>query len=154
MSRSENVILTNMCLIEDGKGNVVIQYRDPKRYAWSGAALPGGHIEAGESLHASVVREIFEETGLTIFNPSLVGMKHWHTKEGIRYLVFLYCADEFEGEIQSSDEGEVRWAAREELPRMDLAYDLLNLLRVFEEEELSELFYSERLKDDFVREFW
>jgi 8-oxo-dGTP diphosphatase len=37
---------------------------------------------------------------------------------------------------------------------MDLAYDMLNLLRVFEEEELSELFYRERLEDDFVREFW
>ena len=43
---------------------------------------------------------------------------------------------------------------RKELPEMDLAYDMLNLLRVFEEEELSELFYRERLEDDFVREFW
>ncbi|CQR24542.1 NUDIX family hydrolase [Streptococcus varani] len=42
MSRSEKVILTNMCLIEDGQGNIVIQIRDPERYAWSGAALPGG----------------------------------------------------------------------------------------------------------------
>lgn len=154
MSRSEKVILTNMCLVEDGKGNILIQFRDPKRYTWSGAALPGGHVEAGESLHASVVREIFEETGLTIANPSLVGMKHWHTKEGIRYLVFLYRTHEFEGEIRSSEEGEVRWIAREELPYINLAYDLLNLLRVFEEDELSELFYSERLQDDFVREFW
>ncbi len=43
---------------------------------------------------------------------------------------------------------------RKELPEMGLAYDMLNLLRVFEEEELSELFYRERLEDDFVREFW
>lgn len=48
----------------------------------------------------------------------------------------------------------MRWIAREELPHINLAYDLLNLLRVFEEDELSELFYSERLQDDFVREFW
>ncbi|MGZ7154048.1 8-oxo-dGTP diphosphatase, partial [Streptococcus pyogenes] len=39
MSRSEKVILTNMCMIEDGQGNIVIQIRDPERYAWSGAAL-------------------------------------------------------------------------------------------------------------------
>lgn len=37
-----------MCLIEDNKGRIVMQIRDPKRYSWSGAALPGGHIEEGE----------------------------------------------------------------------------------------------------------
>lgn len=42
MSRSQKVILTNMCLIEDNKGRIVMQIRDPKRYSWSGAALPGG----------------------------------------------------------------------------------------------------------------
>ena len=56
MSRSQATILTNMCLIEDGRGNIVMQIRDPKRYYWSGAALPGGHIEAHEGLVESVIR--------------------------------------------------------------------------------------------------
>ena len=55
MSRSQATILTNMCLIEDGRGNIVMQIRDPKRYYWSGAALPGGHIEAHEGLVESVL---------------------------------------------------------------------------------------------------
>ncbi len=42
-----------------------------------GAALPGGHIEAHEGLVESVIREVKEETGLTIKNPKLVGMKHF-----------------------------------------------------------------------------
>lgn len=154
MTRTENVILTNMCLIEDEQGNIVIQKRDPERYAWSGVALPGGHIEAGESLHGAVVREVYEETGLTISNPRLVGMKHWHTKEGTRYLVFLYRTKDFTGEIQSTEEGEIKWVPRKDLVKLDLAYDMLNLLRVFEEEELSELFYAQRLGEDFIREFW
>ena len=37
---------------------------------------------------------------------------------------------------------------------MELAYDMLNLLRVFEEDQLSELFYRERLENDFILEFW
>ena len=154
MPRTEKVILTNMCLIEDGQGQIVMQIRDPERYAWSGAALPGGHIEAGESLHEAVVREVYEETGLVISHPHLVGMKHWHTKEGIRYLVFLYRTSDFTGEIRSTEEGEIKWVSRKDLPKLDLAYDMLNLLRVFDEEELSELFYAKRLKDDFIREFW
>ena len=154
MSRAQRVILTNMCLIEDGKGNVVMQVRDPKRYPWSGYALPGGHIEAHEGLVGSVIREVKEETGLTIKNPQLVGMKHWYTKEDERYLVFLYRTSDFEGEMHSTDEGEIKWVARNDLPNLDLAYDMLNLLRVFEEDNLNELFYRERLKDDFLREFW
>ena len=74
MSRSQATILTNMCLIEDGRGNIVMQIRDPKRYSWSGAALPGGHIEAHEGLVESVIREVKEETGLTIKSPKLVGI--------------------------------------------------------------------------------
>lgn len=154
MSRTSQVILTNMCLIEDGNGNIVMQIRDPKRYSWSGAALPGGHIEEYEGLVESVIREVKEETGLTIHHPQLVGMKHWYTKEDVRYLVFLYRTSDFEGDLQSSDEGQVRWVARKELAELDLAYDMLNLLRVFEEKNLSELFYRERLADDFVKEFW
>lgn len=154
MSRAQSVILTNMCLIEDENGNVVMQVRDPKRYSWSGYALPGGHIEAHEGLVESVIREVKEETGLTIKNPQLVGMKHWYTKEDERYLVFLYRASDFDGEIHSTEEGEIKWVARKDLTNLDLAYDMLNLLRVFEEDDLNELFYRERLKDDFLREFW
>ena len=74
----------------------------PKRYSWSGAALPGGHIEEHEGLVESVIREVKEETGLTIHHPQLVGMKHWYTKEDVRYLVFLYRTSDFEGDLQSS----------------------------------------------------
>ncbi|MCS4488064.1 8-oxo-dGTP diphosphatase [Streptococcus sciuri] len=154
MSRAEKVILTNMCMIEDNKGNVVMQYRRPERYAWSGFAFPGGHIEKGESLHQAMIREVYEETGLTIYRPQLVGVKHWHTMENERYLVFLYKASDFTGCLQSSDEGEVSWVKKENLADLDLAYDLLNLVRIFDEDNLSELFYSERLGADFIREFW
>ena len=82
MSRASQVILTNMCLIEDGKGNIVMQIRDPERYSWSGAALPGGHVEDKESFHDSGVHEIFEEAWL-------LSILYWlASKIGIRMKVF------------------------------------------------------------------
>ena len=101
MSKTEKVILTNMCMIEDDKGNVVMQYRSPERYAWSGFAFPGGHIEKGESLHQAITREVYEETGLTISNPKLTGIYHWMTGD-VRNVGFLYKTDEYKGELISS----------------------------------------------------
>ena len=77
MSRSQATILTNMCLIEDDHGNIVMQIRDPQRYSWSGAALPGGHIEAHEGLVESVIREVKEETGATATIIQYVGKSQY-----------------------------------------------------------------------------
>ncbi|MCC9743606.1 NUDIX domain-containing protein [Streptococcus agalactiae] len=107
-----------------------------------------------ESFYDALVREVHEETGLTISNPKLVGMKHWYTDEGIRYLVFLYKTYDFSGELQSSDEGDVVWIERSQLDKIELAYDMLNLLRVFDEDDISEMFYSKRLEDGFIRKFY
>lgn len=142
MSRKQTVTLTNMCLIEDHEENVVVQIRDPKRYRWSGAAFPGGHVEENENFHDSVVREVYEETGLTIKNARLVGIKHWPDKDGHRYIVFLYKATEFSGELRSTEEGEVSWVKKTELSQMDLAYDLLEILKVMDDPHLSEFFYE------------
>ena len=100
MSRTSQVILTNMCLIEDGNGNIVMQIRDPKRYSWSGAALLGGHIEEHEGLVESVIREVKEETGLTIHHPQLVGMKHWYTKEDVRAVLASKSAAGYKKEVK------------------------------------------------------
>ena len=107
MSRETSTILTNLCLIEDTSTNkVVLQYRSPERYKkWSGYAFPGGHIEEGESIVESVIREIYEETGLTIAAPKLVAVKDWEPDEGGRYIVFCYKATEFTGQLRSSEEG-------------------------------------------------
>lgn len=90
MSRSQATILTNICLIEDLETQrVVMQYRSPENNRWSGYAFPGGHVENGEAFAESVIREIYEETGLTIQNPQLVGIKNWPLDTGGRYIVFV-----------------------------------------------------------------
>lgn len=153
MSRATSTILTNLCLIEDCLTNkVVLQYRSPERYKkWSGYAFPGGHIEEGESLVESVIREVYEETGLTIADPKLVAVKDWSLDEGGRYIVFCYKATKFSGQLRSSEEGEVSWVEKDQLDQLDLSYDMLPLLEVMEDPDLSEFYYRKRTDDDWER---
>ena len=140
MSRSEAAIFTNMCMISDGNGNILVQ--DRKNPDWPGITFPGGHVKPGESFTASVIREIFEETGLTVGNPVLCGVKQFQTTKDERYVVFLYRADKFSGALRSSDEGAVFWIPRQRLTDYPLAPDFLDMVRVFEEPSLSEFYYS------------
>ena len=153
MSRATSTILTNLCLIEDCLTNkVVLQYRSPERYKkWSGYAFPGGHIEEGESLVESVIREAYEETGLTIADPKLVAVKDWSLDEGGRYIVFCYKATKFSGQLRSSEEGEVSWVEKDQLDQLDLSYDMLPLLEVMEDPDLSEYYYRKRTDDDWEK---
>lgn len=140
MSRAEPVILTNMCMVTDENGNVLVQNRkDP---GWPGIVFPGGHVEPGESFVDSVIREVREETGITVLNPSLCGVKQFQTREGERYIVFLFRANQFEGELQSSDEGEAMWIPRAELFDHNCVESFGDLVKIFEDEAISELFYN------------
>ncbi|MGC3941514.1 8-oxo-dGTP diphosphatase [Streptococcus koreensis] len=153
MSRTTPTILCNLCMVEDlENGKVVLQYRSPERYKkWSGYAFPGGHIEEGESLAESVIREVYEETGLTIAAPKLVAVKDWEPDEGGRYIVFCYKATEFTGQLRSSEEGEVSWVEKDQLEKLDLSYDMLPLLEVMEDPDLSEYYYRKRTDDGWEK---
>ena len=61
MAEAKPVVLTNMCMIRDGE-KVLVQIRNDKR--WGGAVFPGGHIEDGESITDSVIREFLKRRGL------------------------------------------------------------------------------------------
>ena len=137
MSRIEKVEFTNMCMICDGNKVVVM---DRQKQDWPGVTFPGGHVEEGESFTDAVIREVREETGLAIRSPRLCGIKDWY-EDKCRYVVLLYKASVFEGELVSSDEGKVWWADIDELPKLKLSLDMRDMLRVFAEDDLSEFFY-------------
>lgn len=135
--RTENAELTVLCLIHKD-GAYLLQ--DRRREDWKGYTLPGGHIEKGESVVDAVIREMKEETGLTVRHPRLCGVKQFPI-EGGRYVVFLFETDQFEGELTGSEEGEMHWVRPEELATVPLVDDFEALLRVMTDPELTEFQY-------------
>ena len=138
----EMTIITNMCMVYDDDGNILVQDRVKEDYA--GIAFPGGKVEPGESFVKSVIREVKEETGLDIEKPILCGIKQWQTKTNARYIVLFFKTNKFSGEIHSSEEGEIKWIKRSELENEKTTIDFKDMIKVFERDDLSEFYYSQK----------
>ncbi len=139
MERAEKVILTNLCMIQDGT-KVLVQDKVGK--GADGIIFPGGHVEEHEAVVDSVIREMKEETGLTIENPKLCGIKEWVNGDGTRYIVFLFKTDRFSGELTSSEEGRVFWMEQDEVLKSNWIWQMDSLLRIMADEEYTELFFD------------
>jgi len=80
---------------------------------WNGL---GGKMEAGETPEECVIREVYEESGLRIHNPSLRGVLTFpafaHEED---WYAFVFTASEFEGTLINSPEGVLRWIPNEQI---------------------------------------
>ncbi len=138
MARTEICELTMLCLVRDGD-KILLQNRVKKD--WQGYALPGGHVEPGESFVDACYREMKEETGLDLFDVRLCGVKQFPI-EGGRYIVFLFKTDTFEGELRSSEEGKMEWVSLDKLQEYNTVEDLKDLIDVMLMDELNEFQYT------------
>ncbi len=135
--RTEQVELTVLCMIHNDDSYLL---QDRVKTDWKGYTLPGGHIEPGESIVDAVVREMKEETGLTIKSPRLCGVKQFPI-EGGRYIVFLFETDQFDGKLVDSDEGKMHWVKKTELSNVNLVDDFDALIEVMLSDSLTEFQY-------------
>lgn len=140
MNRKTSVELTNMCMIYDDQGNVLVEEKLVQNS--KGLVFPGGHVESNESVVDSMIREIQEETGLTISNLQFCGIKDWIEFDGSRYMVFLYKTNVFSGNIQSSSEGNVFWMPLEELKQKGTLWHLDKMLEIFCGSGVTELYFD------------
>ena len=140
MNRKQLATITNMCLVYSGD-KILVQERNKKD--WPGLTFPGGHVEKGENFIASVIREVKEETGLTIYYPLLCGMEEYKADNNDeRYLMLFYKTDKFEGELKSSKEGKVFWINKDDLLKYELSLDLDIIYKIMTDDSLSELIYE------------
>ena len=120
-------------------GNDVLLVRRPQRaHLFAGFYNGvGGHIERGEDVLSSAMREVREETGLEMARLSLRGVysiaRSQYRDSGEAEgepgaLVFIFVGHTDERQVQASDEGELVWVALEQLHEVDLVPDLHELL--------------------------
>jgi 8-oxo-dGTP diphosphatase len=114
--------LATLCYIRR-EGQTLMLHRikkanDMHQGKWNGL---GGKLNPGETPEECVVREIYEESGLLMRNPQLKGFLTFpaFTKNEDWY-VFVFVAEDFEGELIDSPEGDLRWVDNSDLPRLNL----------------------------------
>ena len=74
---------------------------------WNGL---GGKMEMGESPEECVVREVLEESGFKIKNPKFRAVLTFPAFDQVKdWIVFLFTAEEFSGELIDCDEGHLEW---------------------------------------------
>lgn len=129
MSRSFAVELTTICMIENQRGEILVQ--DRQKPDWPGWTFPGGHVEPGESLTAAMMREIQEECGLTL-TPRLMGVAEWlNDQQGGRELAGLFYATTTAEPQAGVGEADIFWISKKELTPHRLAGTLGELLPIF-----------------------
>lgn len=137
-----NIKLMNMCMIYDETLDKVLVQEKINRPDWNGITFPGGHVENGESLVDSTIREVKEETGLDIDQLKQCGLINWYNNQSHeRWFIFLYKTSVFSGDlIDETHEGKVFWLDYPDLEHADLASDMSEYLKLFLNDDLNEAY--------------
>jgi ADP-ribose pyrophosphatase YjhB (NUDIX family) len=92
---------------------------------FDGLSSPGGHVEEGESLRATAVREMREELGIELAEASLEVLGVVHRRSDTNRIDFFLRAQAWLGEPQIAEPNkcdDLRWFARNALPAAIVPY--------------------------------
>ena len=113
--------LTTLCYIEKDDKYLMLhrvsKKNDVNKDTWIGV---GGHFESGESPEDCLLREVKEETGLTLTSYRFRGILTFNFNDNESEYICLYTADGFEGELRECDEGTLEWVPKDEIDNLNL----------------------------------
>lgn len=113
--------LTTLCYIEKDDKYLMLhrvkKENDVNHDKWIGV---GGKFEEGETPEECLLREVKEETGLTLTAYRFRGIISFISDEWENEYMHLFTATEYEGEITDCDEGELVWIPKAELHKLKL----------------------------------
>ncbi len=127
---------TTLCYIEQN-GAYLLMHRTKKKNdenegKWIGV---GGKFEPDEMPEECLLREVKEETGLTLLEYRLRGIVTFVSDIWETEYMFLYTADAYEGELTAScPEGELKWVSKEEVANLELWEGDREFLRLLDED--------------------
>lgn len=115
------MIIATICEITRA-GKLLLQKKAAGKFGegkWNG---PGGKVLKGETPEDGVIREVMEETGLTIKNPDLKGVLDFYfgEKDEPDWIAYIYHVTDYTGDITANEEGELKWFKYEDIP-----YDMM-----------------------------
>jgi 8-oxo-dGTP diphosphatase len=118
---TDRIINGSLCyIIHDDHVLMIRRARPPHVGKWS---APGGKLELGESPYDCVMREMREETGFTITEPTLRGIVSvTDVAYPIHWLLFIYDSHHFTGNLIQTHEGELRWIPLNRLNDFPMPY--------------------------------
>ena len=114
--------LATLCYVR-GDGQTLMIHRikkanDMHAGKWNGL---GGKLIPGETPEECAIREIYEESGLTVWDPQLKGFLTFpQFANGEDWYAFVFVCEHFEGELIDSPEGNLRWVEDSKLLRLNL----------------------------------
>ena len=112
---------TTLCYIERGDEYLMLhrvkKKNDINKDKWIGL---GGKFEENESPEDCLLREVREESGLTLSSWRYRGIVTFINTKCESEFMHLFTADGFEGEIKTCDEGELEWIKKSRLMELTL----------------------------------
>lgn len=136
--------LTTLCYIEHDDQYLMLhrvkKENDENHDKWIGV---GGKFEEGESPEDCLLREVKEETGLTLREYCLRGIITFVSNEWGTEYMYLYTATKYEGTLIECDEGELVWVPKDKLSELTLWEGDRIFLRLLDEEKR---FFSLKLR--------
>lgn len=118
-------------VVEGERALLIRRGKEPLLGRW---VIPGGTVELGETLEAALVREMIEETGLSVAPTEVLTVFDRIQREGeavsYHYVIVDYLCRRLSGEARAgSDALEVAWASADELSGFDLPDKALAVVR-------------------------
>lgn len=115
------MVNTTLCYIENETGYLMLhrvkKVNDMNQDKWIGV---GGKLEAGESPEDCLLREVYEETGLTLTEYRYRGIVTFISNQWGTEYMHLFTATKYEGQIKECNEGNLEWVEKSKIPSLNL----------------------------------